>query len=426
MTTTVAENPLLKERAEAHEQAKAILDGAKAAGGDLSPEDAERVRSLIEQVKGFDVKLKSQRESSELQRAIDQLVPDASKALAHPGWQLDPGRAPARSLGEHFLKHAGQRLQEIKGVSGATATAPEWVPAGRKAADDVQVTGGPDGPYRDWLTDVDRSLQRQKRERPVVADLIGSGSISGQAIRYYLEGSIEGDFATVPEGGRKPQMHLTEPTPVTDHVTKVAAFIHLTDETLEDLPLVQSEIDNRLLYTLSVFEERQLLYGTGQGTDLTGILNRSGLQNEQSANAGDDADSIFRAMTKIATATNYKADGLVIHPLDYQKFRLSRDGNGQYLAGGYFTGQYGQGPVLTDPPLWGLRTIVTPVVAQGKPLVGNFAQGATLYRKGGIRVESTNSDQDDFVYNRVKIRAETRLALAVRCPLAFAKIFLAN
>jgi hypothetical protein len=42
--------------------------------------------------------------------------------------------------------------------------------------------------------------------------------------------------------------------------------------------------------------------------------------------------------------------------------------------------------------------------------------------KGGVRVEATNTDADDFQKNRMTIRAEERLALAVRRPAGFVKI----
>ena len=58
----------------------------------------------------------------------------------------------------------------------------------------------------------------------------------------------------------------------------------------------------------------------------------------------------------------------------------------------------------------------------GTALVANFSQAATVYRKGGVRVESTNSHASDFTSNLVTIRAEERVALAVRQPLALVKV----
>jgi HK97 family phage major capsid protein len=173
-------------------------------------------------------------------------------------------------------------------------------------------------------------------------------------------------------------------------------------------------------------EESQVLRGNGTSPNLLGLLNRVGVQTEASADADDNADALFRAMTKVSIATGLTADAIVINPTDYQTLRLGKDGNGQYYGGGYFAGQYGTGGMPEQPPLWGLQTVVSPAVDAGAPVVGAFKQGATLYRKGGVRVESTNSHGDDFTNNLVTVRAEERIALAVRVPAAFVKLTLSS
>ena len=54
--------------------------------------------------------------------------------------------------------------------------------------------------------------------------------------------------------------------------------------------------------------------------------------------------------------------------------------------------------------------------------VGSFKACASVVSKGGVSVEATNTDQDDFIKNRMTIRCEERLALAVRRPAGFVKI----
>ena len=60
--------------------------------------------------------------------------------------------------------------------------------------------------------------------------------------------------------------------------------------------------------------------------------------------------------------------------------------------------------------------------AKGEIFVGAFKACASVVGKGGVRVEATNTDADDFQKNRMTIRAEERLALAVRRPAGFVKI----
>ena len=121
--------------------------------------------------------------------------------------------------------------------------------------------------------------------------------------------------------------------------------------------------------------------------------------------------------------SGFDADAILINPADYQNIRLRKDGNGQYYGGGFIYGQYGQGGVVEQPALWGVRTIITPAVSQGTCLVGAFALGASVIQgNSGLTVSIANQNEDDFIKNLVTILIEERLALAVRRPAAFVKI----
>ena len=126
-------------------------------------------------------------------------------------------------------------------------------------------------------------------------------------------------------------------------------------------------------------------------------------------------------MTKVQTATGMAADSIIINPVDYQALRLSKDANGQYYGGGFFSGLYGVGGIDFQPPIWGLKTVVSAAVAAKTVVVGALKPASTVYRKGGVRVESTNSDQGKFTKDIVTTRIEERLALAVRVPAAIVR-----
>lgn len=406
---------LKQQRDAAVKAARAIVDGVKAAQRELTDDEQTKLTEYKSTIADLDAKIERAQKGAELLDSFATLSPEQAK----DGIDGGADDAPV-SLGEHFVKHAGERLRSNRGVKGASAAAPEF-----KAATTTQATTA--GVYGPVLTEVDRTIIQGFRPRPVVADLLGSGTISGNAISYFVEGAREGNFATVAEGGAKPQIHYVDPTVVTDALKKIAGFIKFTDEMIEDLDFVVSEINQRLLYDLVMVEESQILNGNGSGSNILGLLNRSGIQSVLRGNAASGesvADVLFRAATAIETASGFPADGIVINPADYQALRLAKDANNQYFGGGFFTGQYGQGGILEKPPVWGLRTVVTPAVAAGTALVANFSQAATFYKKGGIRVESTNSHSDDFTNNLVTTRAEERAALAVRRPLAFAKVTL--
>lgn len=400
---------LTEQRESAVKAARDIVDGAKAANRELTPDEMKSVNEKLDEIRTVDERLKAVRDGEAIVKALGELSADGGDRRDQSG--------QAKSLGEHFIKHVGAKLAGIKGISGASVAAPEF-----KANTDTQVTTG--SVFAPVLTQVDRTIIQAVRPRLVVADLLGSGTISGNAVTYFVEGALEGAFTTVAEGAAKPQLHVVDPTAVTDTLKKIAGWTKFSDEMLEDLDFIVSEINQRLLYELAKFEEAQILGGNGTGTNLLGLLNRSGIQTEARGTvaSGDTvADTIFRAMTKVSTGAGLDADGIVINPSDYQSLRLSRDANGQYYGGGFFAGQYGNGTLQDNPPLWGLRTVITPAITAGTVLVGAFGQAATVYRKGGVRVESTNSHASDFTSNLVTVRAEERIALAVRRPAGLVK-----
>jgi HK97 family phage major capsid protein len=58
-------------------------------------------------------------------------------------------------------------------------------------------------------------------------------------------------------------------------------------------------------------------------------------------------------------------------------------------------------------------------MALGAFLVGSFRFGATLYDRMGIEVLLSSENADDFEKNLLTMRAEQRLALAVKRPASF-------
>lgn len=410
---------LKEKRAALVKEANDLVASRKSKGEELSAADRTKLQGLIDQVKGIDKDLADIAKDSEIKSALEGLgAPDDGQEIKGDGSGKGPGPESAKSMGDHFIKSVGENVS-VLGMRGGKLDAGEY------KAPATQTTTWPAGvPI---LTDYDRTIVQARRERPTIASLMGSGSITGNAISYFVEAGMQGGFTTVAEGAAKPQISFDNPTAVVDALKKIAGWIDMTDEFIEDLGFLKSEIDTRLLYQLQMFEEAQLLKGDGSGQNLQGLINRVGVQVQAApATVDGNADAVFQAMTKVSTATSLTADALVIHPLDYQNFRLSKDGNGQYFGGGYFQGQYGQGTVQDNPNLWGLQTVVTTAATQGEVLVGAFRVGATVYRKGGVRVEASNSHADNFTTNKVTVRAEERLALAVRYPAAFVKVGLAT
>jgi hypothetical protein len=69
-----------------------------------------------------------------------------------------------------------------------------------------------------------------------------------------------------------------------------------------------------------------------------------------------------------------------------------------------------------------VREVQTTSVPEGTALLGDFQRGATLYRKGGLRVDSSFGYLDYFRRNLIALRAEIRSVLGVHYPEFFVEV----
>jgi HK97 family phage major capsid protein len=251
-------------------------------------------------------------------------------------------------------------------------------------------------------------------KRLVVADLLGKGTTDSNSISYMKETTFTNAADSVSEGNPKPESTLVFDL-VSDAVRKIAHWLPTTEEMLEDVAQIRSYIDARLRLGLDIAEEDQLLNGSGTAPDIQGLLNRSSLTAAQARGADSNADAVFKAMMKVFNASFVMPTGVIMNPANWQTTQLTKDATGNYLGSGPFAG-------AQVPMLWGLPVVVTPSIASGTGLTGAFNSAAQVFRKGGVRVEASNSHSDFFIRNLIAIRCEERLALAVYRPAAFGTI----
>lgn len=371
----------------------------------------------VAEVKGLAAELAAARET------LNSLVESKSIVDSIKGIDVVEEKASdeetARTLGEFVVKAVGPRLMQLKGTRGASVATPEWL--GRKGDTDTQKNPVSALP---WSTEFIPGLVTARR-RLQVADLFSQGTTDTAAVSWLVEGALEGNVGFKAEDEAKPQFHVGDPVAVTSSYKKICGFVQYSDEMLEDFAFLVSEINGRGVYQLQLVEESALLNGDGSGANMLGVLKTSGVQTLTKGN-DSEADAIFKGISAIGRVSGYTADAVVVSPAVYEKLRLAKDQNGQYYGGGMFSGQYGQDGLMLYPSLWGLTTVVTPAIGENEVLVGAFKNAATLYRRGGVRVETTTSHSDNFVRDVVTTRLEVRELLAVRQPLAFVAIDLSK
>lgn len=263
-----------------------------------------------------------------------------------------------------------------------------------------------------------------------VRDVLLSATTTSDAITWIKENAFTNAAAEVAESTSlsataKPESALTF-TQDTASVVTIAHWIPVTRQALADAGQLSAYINDRLVYGLRKREDNQLLNGAGGGTDLTGLLNTSGVQALDSthfsgapvANAGtanENFNRVHRAITKIMTTGAANPTFIIMNPADVEKFSTYADGSRQYLAGG---------PYATQPArIWGLPIVMSEQIAAGTALVGDGSQAAVFDREAAT-IYTTDSHGDLFIRNIIVVLAEERVALAVFRAAAFAKLSL--
>lgn len=249
--------------------------------------------------------------------------------------------------------------------------------------------------------------------RPVqVTDLIPQTTTSQSAIPYMEETTFTNTAAETAEGVAKPEatLGLTERT---EPVRKIAVWLPVTDETLEDVPRARGYIENRLPFMVQQRLDGQILVGDGTAPNLSGILDRSGIQT-QAKGADPTPDAVYKAMTKVRVTGRAISTGAVFHPNDWQDIRLLRTADGIYIWGN---------PSDAGPErIWGVRVVQSDALTENTGLVGDFNNFTELAVRRGIDIQVSNSHASYFVENKLAIRAEMRAAFIVYRPAAFATI----
>lgn len=262
------------------------------------------------------------------------------------------------------------------------------------------------------LEDRQSRLVLSAQEERTVADLMLQGTTTAQKVTYFEETTFTNNADVVAEGEAKPEVVL-DFTLREDNVRKIAAWVPVTDEMMDDVPGFEAYLRGRLPFMVKRKEEQQLLTGSGVGQNILGVYNRTGVQTVTGYGMST-IDSILAAITEVQTDAFAEPTAMVIHPRDWFNVRTSKDSMGNYLLG----------PATLDPNAvrpWGLAIRVTTAATENTALVGDFNQ-AQVFRRSGITVDISTEHSDYFIYNKLAVRAEERLALAVYRPSAFCKV----
>ena len=370
----------VKEAAE-----KAIAEAKKT--GDMSSKNKEDVDHLLIKFNETSTKLSTkQAELSAQMLAVEQLIV-ASKGNEPP---------KVKSFGEQVAESAGYKALVANGGRGAFSTEVKVVNSVAAASLIRPV-------YEDAIV----ALPRQ---RLTVRDLLNVIPIATSSVDYPKMATRTNLAATVAEGAAKPYSDYTW-TNATALVRVIAHLAKLTRQAMDDAPRLVAEVDSEMRYGLALVEEAQLLNGNGTGQNLLGIIPQATAYVAPIAVPTPTRIDMLRLGMLQASLAMYPADGMVISEYDWAGIELTKTTQGAYL--------FANPQALAGPRMWGLPVVATQAMAIDKFLVANFRIGATLYDRMSVEVLISTENVDDFEKNLATMRAEERIALAVKRPGGF-------
>lgn len=327
-------------------------------------------------------------------RSPGQQFIDGAEYKQHQQWGSFNGESPVREFG---ITMRDMNLLETRTLlqGGATASGGGFVT--------------PD--YRPGFVDI-------RQRMLTVLDLVTRIPTGSDTISYVIEDTFTNSAAFTAEAtattgtsGSKPESALAYHR-ATATVKTLAHWIPVTNRMLADAPQIRGVIDSRLLLGLDLALETQVISGNGSGENLTGINTTSNILT-QAMGTDTNIDAIFKAMVKVMISGLLYPNATVVHPLQYQNIRLTRESQATATQGGYLLGPPG---MIGTPTLWGNPLVLSLGQTSGSMTVADYSsQTMNLFdrEESSVRVGFIS---DQFVRNMQTLLAELRAAFLVWRP----------
>lgn len=253
-------------------------------------------------------------------------------------------------------------------------------------------------------------IDPRPRKELRVRDLISPGRTSAPVIQYVQQTGFTNNADFVSEGKRKPTSDIAFTLKMAN-VSTLAHIYKAAKQLLDDMPALQSIVDDELRYGLMEVEDTQILYGDGTGLNLLGIIPQATAYAAAFAVDMETPIDVLRLAMLQSQLALFPATGFVLHDTDWARIELTKDSQGRYILANP-TGMIG-------PTLWGKPVVTSMSMVVGTFLTGAFKRGAQIFDREDANVQVATQNEDDFVKNMITLRAEERLALAVKRPEAF-------
>lgn len=202
-------------------------------------------------------------------------------------------------------------------------------------------------------------------------------------------------------------------TQISEPVQKIAHFVPVSDEQLEDVPGMEGILRDEMMAGIRQRLSGQLMNGDGSTPNLTGFLDNGHTPTDVDTTGDFIADAVDKLIENVRVLGFTEPDAVILNPKDWHGYRRATTTDGIYIAGS---------PSDNTPPrLWGLPVVLTTEIAQGSAHCGNYAGFTRLAVRRGVEVSISSEHSTYFINGLQAVKAEMRAAFAVLRELAFAK-----
>ncbi len=247
---------------------------------------------------------------------------------------------------------------------------------------------------------------------PSVFDHLVTIPVSQSGYKYMEETTYTNNAAEIAEGTTfgEAALALTERSLP---VEKIAVWLPMTDEQLEDEPGARAYVEARLENMIRQRLDLQVLAGDGSTPNLKGTNAVSGIQT-QALGADTLLDASYKLFTSIRTDGFAEPSVAFTRPTYWQSVALLKTADGVYIYSNPASG--------APSVLWGVPVVQTMASPAGLLMTGDYANYAFLGIKRGIDVQVTNSHSTDFINGKQAIRMDMRAVMVHVRPKAFGKV----
>jgi len=352
-------------------------------------EDLEAVKTELNAIKSLELK------SDELMKTIAKLE-GRIEAQSEKGHKEPEVKEP-KGLAGKLSKAYADNIKTIKDsvAKGQNFTLEVKAPAEMTINDDYS------GTYA--LTTLEPEVDRIKRPIRRMMEISNVGTTTSKYV-VYIQQTQQASSAWTTEAELKQDGEIKWEE-VSSEVKKVAGFVKVSKEMLEDLAFVRSEINTVLMEQIEQAIDYSMINGAG-GNDLNGVIgNVPGFAAGGFAGTiiGANIIDVIQVCKAQIQAANFQPTHVVMNPEDKAKFELTKTSTGEYTYPMFFTGAEN---------VAGLIVVASNNITAGTILVGDFSKLIVKVREA-VNL-TVGYENDDFTRNMVTIIAEARLVQYIR------------